>query len=68
MSGPDTISACPRCGKPVEAKDFMNPAMIGMLESVLPVMHCRCGYSGLPLSFDRDDYARWMRGKRKKGK
>lgn len=43
------ITCCPRCMRPVEAKDYMNPALLAVLDSVLPIIHCRCGYRGLPI-------------------
>jgi hypothetical protein len=55
-----SVLACPRCAKPVEAKDYMNPMLLGALESVLPRITCTCGYRGLPISFSREDYGRWL--------
>ncbi|MCI0503350.1 hypothetical protein L0Y65_01410 [Candidatus Micrarchaeota archaeon] len=56
------VKFCPRCKKPVEAKDFMDPFYLGALDSMLPQMHCSCGYVGLPLSLPRKDYVEWAKG------
>jgi len=56
------VKFCPRCKKAVEAKDFMDPFYLGALDSMLPQMHCRCGYVGLPLSMSREDYLIWAKG------
>lgn len=50
------ITFCPRCKRPVQARDFMNTWVLGLAESVLQSINCRCGYSGLPITLPRDDY------------
>ncbi len=58
----ESVTFCPRCKKPVEAKDFMDPFYIGALDSLLPQMHCRCGYFGLPLSMPKKGYLELVKG------
>lgn len=50
------IKICPQCKKPVEAKHYFNPGIMGVLESVLPSIQHDCGYQGLPISVKRDEY------------
>ncbi|HLC68815.1 MAG TPA: hypothetical protein VJH24_03155 [Candidatus Bilamarchaeaceae archaeon] len=41
--------ACPRCDKPVEASEHMNPAFLGF-DALDPKITCSgCGYRGLPI-------------------
>ena len=47
----------------VEAKDYMNPAIIGFLDSVLPTINCECGYNGLPIEMGQKQYSAWLREK-----
>lgn len=61
------ITCCPRCRKPVEARNFMNAGMVGMFDSVLPGMDCVCGYSGLPIQVSAEGYAAWIKKSTKKG-
>ena len=56
----ESILCCPRCKKPVEAKDYMNPVLVGAIESILMRITCTCGYSGLPISLSKKDYERWI--------
>ncbi len=56
-----TITCCPSCKRAVEAKDYMDRFVLGMLDSVLPQISCRCGYHGLPISVKRKDYEKWLR-------
>jgi hypothetical protein len=42
----------------VEARDYMNPWVLGMLDSVLPNFSCRCGYNGLAITLPKEDYVR----------
>lgn len=61
MATPRSILCCPKCKKPVEARDFLaNPAMVGFLDSVLPTFSCRCGYKGLPIKLGLKEYAKWV--------
>lgn len=53
------MTCCPRCKRLVEAKDFMNPMWLGMGESILQRIYCRCGYRGLPITMSKEDYVRW---------
>ncbi len=55
---------CPGCRKLVEAKDYMNPLLLGALDSILPRITCKCGYSGLPLEMSRAGYAKWVGAKK----
>lgn len=50
------VLICPNCNRPVTASEFMNPAVLGALESILPIMNCDCGYSGLPVKTSIEDY------------
>ncbi|MEW6721837.1 MAG: hypothetical protein AB1324_01090 [Candidatus Micrarchaeota archaeon] len=43
------ILCCPSCLRPVKAADFMNPAMVGLLDSIMTTIDCECGYYGLPI-------------------
>jgi hypothetical protein len=52
------ITFCPRCRRMVEARDYMNPWVLGMLDSVLPNFSCRCGYNGLAITLPKEDYVR----------
>ncbi|MFN7990762.1 MAG: hypothetical protein U0R44_01250 [Candidatus Micrarchaeia archaeon] len=54
------VTCCPRCKRLIEAKDYMNPLLLGMLDSILPKVSCRCGYNGLPIVLSREDYGRWI--------
>ncbi len=56
-----SITACPQCKKPVEAKDYMNTFIVGALESILPRINCKCGYVGFPLVFTIKDYEKWIK-------
>jgi len=51
------VQCCPRCLRLIEARDFMNAGMLGMLQSVLPSFSCRCGYHGLPIRMDARERA-----------
>lgn len=55
-----SVNCCPRCKKLVEAKDYMNTAMIGFLKSVSSIMNCDCGYSGLSVRLPLDQYKKWI--------
>ncbi len=55
------ITACPKCKRHIEAKDYMNRAIVGMLESILPKIECRCGYQGLPIKLSIKDYEKWIK-------
>jgi hypothetical protein len=56
------VLCCPCCRKPVEAKDYMNPALLGIFESVMPTIDCSCGYHGLPIKLTLEEYRRWTKG------
>jgi hypothetical protein len=58
--GGDSVLFCPRCRKPVEAKDYMDRFYLGF-DSVLPRIRCACGYSGLPVSLSCEDYRKLLR-------
>ncbi|MEW6035817.1 MAG: hypothetical protein AB1529_04350 [Candidatus Micrarchaeota archaeon] len=58
------IACCPECLKPVQVKDYMNPALVGFLDSVLPVIDCACGYSGLPITMSQKEYRSLMKPKK----
>jgi len=45
----------------VEARDFMNPAVVGFLDSVLPSIECECGYYGFPVTLTMRDYRKLAR-------
>jgi hypothetical protein len=56
------IKCCPRCKRPVEAKDHMkNLFVLGMLDSLLPTINCECGYSGLPIELNEKEYWKWVK-------
>ncbi|HSB47132.1 MAG TPA: hypothetical protein VLD37_03895 [Candidatus Bilamarchaeum sp.] len=59
MSEDNSVLCCPRCKRPVEAKDFMNRFYLGATDSILQRINCRCGYNGLPISLSMEDYVRW---------
>ncbi|NYZ73851.1 hypothetical protein H0O00_01790 [Candidatus Micrarchaeota archaeon] len=62
MAKPRSVMCCPRCKRPVEARDFLsNPAMVGFLDSVLPTFACSCGYSGLPIKLGLKAYGKWVK-------
>jgi hypothetical protein len=56
-----SITCCPKCKKMAEAKDYMNPMILGALDSILPQIYCRCGYRGLPISLSEKDYLEWIK-------
>ena len=58
------ISCCPRCKRPIEAKDHMNPAILAILSSVLPTVQCNCGYRGLPIKMKIEEYREWIKEKK----
>ena len=58
----EKITCCPKCKRPIEAKDYMNTFVLGALDSILPRISCPCGYSGLPILLSRKDYAKWRKG------
>jgi len=60
-AGSDNVRVCPRCHRPVEAHDFMNPAVVGFLDSVLPSIECECGYYGLSVTLSMRDYRKLTR-------
>jgi hypothetical protein len=53
------VSCCPKCKRLVEAKDFMNPMWLGMADSILQKIYCRCGYNGLPITMTNEEYVKW---------
>ncbi|MBI5228059.1 hypothetical protein HY988_05710 [Candidatus Micrarchaeota archaeon] len=55
-----SITACPKCKRPVEAKDYVSPAIAGF-KSILPTINCSCSYYGLPLTFSKEDYEKWIK-------
>ncbi len=55
------VVCCPKCKKLAEATDYMNPAIVGVLDSVLPTINCKCGYGGLPISMPLKDYEKWLK-------
>ncbi|MFH0737467.1 MAG: hypothetical protein V1827_02125 [Candidatus Micrarchaeota archaeon] len=55
------VSCCPRCKRLIQARDYMNPAVVGMLDSILPMIYCKCGYEGLPISMTQKDYMKWRK-------
>lgn len=61
MAKIDCITICPKCKKLVEAKDYINPAIIGILDSILPTINCSCGYIGLPVKLSYLDYEKLMK-------
>lgn len=54
------VKCCPKCKRLVEARDYMNPAILGIMESILPRIYCPCGYRGLAIAMSRSDYERWL--------
>lgn len=55
------FSCCPSCKRILEAKDFMNPVLLGALDSILPTFKCKtCGYSGIAISVSPEDYQKWI--------
>jgi hypothetical protein len=59
------VAFCPRCKKPVEARDYMDNFYLGF-DSVLPRIHCTCGYNGLPVTLPRKDYLELVKGSESK--
>ena len=55
------VTCCPRCKRMIEARDFMNPWVLGLADSILQQIRCRCGYSGLPISLSKEDYLKWKK-------
>jgi len=43
----------------IEAKDYLRHP----LGSVMPTIKCPCGYRGLPISLNIDEYVEWKKGK-----
>jgi hypothetical protein len=54
------VLCCPSCKRPVEAKDYMNPALL-IFESVMPMIDCQCGYHGLPIKMTLEEYRSWTK-------
>lgn len=55
------FSCCPSCKRILDAKDFMNSALLGALDSILPTFQCKsCGYSGPSISMSQEDYQKWI--------
>jgi hypothetical protein len=60
MGPPETeVTCCPRCKKLVEAKDYMDRFYLGLTDSILQQIRCRCGYKGLPIVLSKEDYIKW---------
>jgi hypothetical protein len=55
----EDITACPRCKRPVEAKDYLRHP----LGSVMPNIRCPCGYRGFPIILKIKEYVEWKNGK-----
>ena len=53
-----SILICPKCNSPITAAGYMNPAILGALDSILPTITCSCGYVGLPVSVSVEDYTK----------
>jgi len=56
------VLCCPKCKRPVEAKDYTGMQMnrgSWLFGSVLPRISCICGYRGLPISLSMEDYQKW---------
>lgn len=45
------MEICPKCGKPVEARDFM--ALAG--SRPISQIECSCGYFGLPVKLEKEE-------------
>ena len=56
------VLCCPCCRKPVEAKDYTDPAMLGIFEAAMPTIDCACGYKGLPIKMTLEEYRQWNKG------
>jgi len=51
------INCCPNCKKATHASEYLNHP----LGSVLPTIRCPCGYSGLPVEVDFQEYLAWAK-------
>lgn len=61
MENEKELFCCPKCKRLIEAKDYMNPAIVGFFDSVLPSVTCECGYRGLPIKMTIEDYKKWVK-------
>jgi hypothetical protein len=50
-TGNNSMEVCPKCRKPVEARDHMTLAGSRPISQV----ECECGYYGLPVQLEKDD-------------
>ena len=49
------IKVCPRCGKPLESRDYVRSG-VTLVGGVDPRIKCkRCGYLGLPIVMSDED-------------
>lgn len=56
------FQCCPNCKRILSQKDFVNVAIMGALDSVLPTFMCiNCGYQGLPVLLSEKDYELWVK-------
>jgi len=52
MKEDQAVTACPKCRKLVQAKDYLRHP----LGSVMATINCQCGYSGLPIQLTLKEY------------
>jgi hypothetical protein len=60
----DRITFCPRCLKPVEAKEYFSTRGMSDWRADTPGMtiSCsKCGYSGLPIQVGIEDYRKLIK-------
>jgi hypothetical protein len=64
----DKITFCPKCLKPVEAKEYFSTGGMSdwRADSIGATINCsRCGYSGLPLQAGMRDYQKLIKEEKK---
>lgn len=63
----DKVRFCPKCLKPVEARDYFTSGGISSwrAESIGTTIECpKCGYSGPPVEVGLEDYKKLMKKKK----
>jgi hypothetical protein len=65
----DKITFCPKCLKPVEAKEYFSAGGMSdwRVNSIGATISCsKCGYSGLPLQSSFEEYKKLMKEEKEK--